>query len=67
MAIPTSRTKERALIKIKDEICNGCGLCVFVCNDSCLFIENGKVGRAILPFLVVMVVAIAWQYVQKVQ
>ena len=42
MAIPTSRTKEHASIKIKDEICNGCGLCVSVCNDSCLLILNGK-------------------------
>lgn len=50
MAIPTSRTKERALIKIKEEICNGCGLCVSVCNDSCLFIENGKVRESNTSF-----------------
>ncbi len=50
MAIPTSRTKERALIKIKEEICNGCGLCVSVCNDFCLFIEDGKVRESNTSF-----------------
>ena len=33
MAIPTSRTKETATIKIDTEKCNGCGTCVLVCKD----------------------------------
>jgi len=28
MAIPTSRTKEKAQISINKDICKGCGLCV---------------------------------------
>ena len=50
MAIPTSRTKEPALIKISNELCNGCGLCVSVCNDSCLIVENGKAQKSETPF-----------------
>jgi nitroreductase/NAD-dependent dihydropyrimidine dehydrogenase PreA subunit len=42
MAIPTSRTKETAQIKINDELCNGCGSCVKICSDYCLKLENGK-------------------------
>lgn len=33
MAIPTSRTNEKATIKIDTEKCNGCGTCVSVCKD----------------------------------
>jgi ferredoxin len=43
MAIPTSRAKEAAEIRIDSEKCNGCGLCVTVCKDFSLEIENKKV------------------------
>jgi ferredoxin len=43
MAIPTSRTKEAAEIKINGEKCNGCGLCVSVCKDFNYKLENKKV------------------------
>jgi len=33
VAIPTSRAKEKAEIKINEELCTGCGLCVEVCSD----------------------------------
>lgn len=46
MAIPTSRTKESPEICINSELCNGCGLCVSVCSDSSLTIENGKAKRS---------------------
>ena len=46
MVIPTSRTKESPEIKINAELCNGCGLCVSVCSDSSLTIENEKVKRS---------------------
>jgi len=46
LAIPTSRTKESPEIKINAELCNGCGLCVSVCSDSSLTIENEKVKRS---------------------
>jgi ferredoxin len=42
MAIPTSRTKEAAEIRINSDICNGCGLCVNVCSDLSLSMENDK-------------------------
>ncbi len=42
MAIPTTRTKEEGIISIDNELCNGCGLCVSVCKDFSLIIENGK-------------------------
>ncbi len=42
MAIPTSRTKEKAEIKINSEKCTGCGLCVSVCKDFSFVIENNK-------------------------
>jgi ferredoxin len=45
MAIPTSRTRESAEIRINTELCNGCGLCVSVCKDLSLIIENHKVKR----------------------
>ncbi|RLC22794.1 MAG: nitroreductase [Deltaproteobacteria bacterium] len=46
MAIPTSRTKESTDIRINSELCNGCGLCVSVCSDSSLAIENERVTRS---------------------
>jgi len=42
MAIPTSRAKENAEIRIIEELCTGCGLCVDVCSDFGLVIEDGK-------------------------
>ncbi len=36
MAIPTSRTKQKAEIIIHAERCTGCGLCVSVCKDFSL-------------------------------
>ena len=42
MAIPTSRTKVKAEIRINEEKCTGCGLCVSVCKDFSLKIENRK-------------------------
>lgn len=46
MAIPTSRTKESPEIKINNDLCNGCGLCVSVCSDSSLVIEHETVQRS---------------------
>jgi len=42
MAIPTSRTHERAIITIDTEKCMGCGKCVTVCKDLGLQLLNGK-------------------------
>lgn len=44
MAIPTSRTKEKAEIKILADRCNGCGLCVLVCSDLDLQMIDHKVS-----------------------
>jgi Pyruvate/2-oxoacid:ferredoxin oxidoreductase delta subunit len=46
MTIPTSRTTESPEIKINTELCNGCGLCVSVCSDTSLIIENKSVKRS---------------------
>lgn len=43
MPIPTSRTYENAEIRLNPDKCNGCGLCVEVCKDFSLMLENGKV------------------------
>jgi ferredoxin len=43
MVIPTTRTKEPAQIKIIEEKCNGCGLCVSVCKGFNIELENKKV------------------------
>jgi ferredoxin len=43
MAIPTTRAKECADINIDIEKCNGYGLCVSVCKDYSLVLEDGKV------------------------
>ncbi|HRX46601.1 MAG TPA: nitroreductase family protein [Spirochaetota bacterium] len=42
MAVPTTRTNEAGRIIINKKLCNGCGLCVSVCKDFSLIIENGK-------------------------
>lgn len=49
MAIPTSRTKEAAEIIINENLCNGCGLCVTVCKDFSLIIDNNKVIKSTNP------------------
>jgi len=46
MPILTSRTREFAEIIIYDEKCNGCGLCVTVCKDYSLIIEDNKVRKS---------------------
>ena len=45
MSIPTSRTKTNGEIHINPELCKGCGLCVSVCKDFNLAIENKKVVK----------------------
>ena len=50
MAIPTSRTKERAEIRIDAAKCTGCGTCVSVCKDYGLALENGKAIIGHHPF-----------------
>lgn len=42
MAIPTSRTKEKAEITILTENCTGCGRCVDVCSDRSLTLTDHK-------------------------
>ncbi|MBL7968061.1 MAG: nitroreductase family protein [Prolixibacteraceae bacterium] len=42
MAIITSRTRENGIINIDYELCNTCGLCVKVCKDFSLEIEDKK-------------------------
>lgn len=42
MAIPTSRTKEKAKIIIHIDDCTGCGRCVEVCSDRSLAIIDHK-------------------------
>lgn len=49
MAIPTSRTKEKASIHINIEKCTGCGRCVDVCSDNSLMLESGKVAERNSP------------------
>lgn len=50
MAIPTTRTKQKAEIRIHTEKCNGCGLCVSVCKDNSLVMHEGKVSTTANPF-----------------
>jgi len=42
MAIPTSRTKEKAFVRIDEELCEGCGNCVEVCKDFTLYMAGKK-------------------------
>lgn len=48
MPIPTSRTKECAVVTIDENLCEGCGNCVKVCKDFTLHMEGNKakVGKA---------------------
>jgi ferredoxin len=43
MAIPTSRTTEKAEISINLEKCTACGLCVSVCKDFSIVMADNKV------------------------
>jgi nitroreductase/NAD-dependent dihydropyrimidine dehydrogenase PreA subunit len=49
MAIPTSRTKEKAEIRIDHEKCSVCGSCVEVCKDFSLVIQNGRLTVSETP------------------
>ena len=42
MAIITSRTNENGRITIHYEQCNSCGLCIKICKDFSLKMENGR-------------------------
>lgn len=42
MAIITSRTNENGKIIISYELCNSCGLCVKVCKDFSLIMQNNR-------------------------
>lgn len=46
MALPTSRSKEAAKVTINHDACSGCGLCVTVCKNFGLRLENGKARLA---------------------
>ncbi len=43
MAIKTSRTNEKATVKIDFSQCSDCGLCSVVCKDLTLTMQNGKI------------------------
>lgn len=47
--ISTSRTSENGTITIDLDKCNGCGICVTVCKDFSLVIENKKVKLSDTP------------------
>jgi ferredoxin len=49
MAIPTTRTKERAEIRLDTAKCTGCGKCVEVCKDFGLALKNGKITVSETP------------------
>lgn len=50
MAIPTSRTGDKARICIETDKCSGCGKCVAVCKDFGLTLVDGKVQASETPF-----------------
>lgn len=50
MAIPTSRAKEAASIIVDESSCNGCGLCVKICSDNSLVLQNGKAAASENPY-----------------
>lgn len=37
-----STTVNRQIVKIDEELCNGCGVCVSPCAEGAIVIENGK-------------------------
>ncbi len=49
MAIPTSRTKETAEIKLYPEKCTGCGICISVCKDFGLLLLDDKIALSGSP------------------
>lgn len=49
MPVPTSRTNECGQIRIDESRCNGCGLCISVCKDFSLILENKKAKIAANP------------------
>jgi len=49
MAIITSRTNDNGIIKIFYDRCNSCGLCVKVCKDFSLVMENNKLAISSHP------------------
>lgn len=51
MAVPTSRTKEKAEIRIDATKCSGCGTCVDVCKDYGLTLEGGKAKVSETPIM----------------
>ena len=50
MAIPTSRTNQKAEISIDSEKCTNCGLCASVCKDYSLIMENSLLKISDNPF-----------------
>lgn len=49
MAIPTTRTSEAGRIAIDTERCVGCGLCVQVCKDFSIIMQDGKATVSATP------------------
>jgi ferredoxin len=49
MAIPTTRTKEKAEIRINEQLCTGCGRCVDVCKDFGLELRDGIAAVSATP------------------